>query len=88
MMQNYEKYYTIQLNTTKITNIAPKYTPKYHKTSKTPTNHIKNLKILQNVTKYLSIPQNTQHCPKIAPKYHKSTQNTTNYTKIPQINIK
>ena len=88
MMQNDAKYHTIQINTTKITNIAPKYTPKYTKHRKTPTNNTTNHKILQNVTKYLSIPQNTQHCPKIAPKYHKSTQNTTNYTKIPQINIK
>ena len=77
MMQNDAKYHTIQLNTTKITNIAQKYTPKYHKT---PTNNTKHHKILQkchkipiNTTKYPTLSQNSSKIPQINTKYHKLT---------------
>ena len=65
MMQNDAKYHTMQLNTTKITNIARKYTPEI------PLITAKHLQITQNTTKYYKMSQNTYQyhkIPNIVPK--------------------
>jgi len=59
MMQNDAKYHTIQLNTTKITNICakiPQNTRKHSKSSTNTTNTTKCHKIHINTTKYPTLP--------------------------------
>ena len=69
-MLNDANYHTIQLNTTKITYMAPKY-------STIPLNTAKHLQTAQTAIKYYIMSQNTYQYHKIPYIAPKLPQNTT-----------
>ena len=77
-MLNDANYHTIQLNITKITYMAPKY-------SKIPLNTAKHLQTAQTAIKYYIMSQNTYQYHKILNMVPNYSQNTTNQHQIAQM---